>query len=48
MGTPLEALCGAMFVPERDPRDKPMCQGCKEVYELYREFNDGLSENVPE
>ena len=43
-GTPLEALCGHVWVPSRDPRDKPLCQPCKEVYDLYREFNDGLSE----
>jgi hypothetical protein len=41
-GTPLEALCGHVWVPSRDPRRLPMCQPCKEVYALYREFNDGL------
>lgn len=41
-GTPLEALCGHVWVPSRDPRNKPLCQACKEVYELYKEFNDGL------
>jgi len=22
----------------------PMCQACKEIYEMYRGFNDGLNE----
>ncbi|MDQ3352085.1 MAG: DUF3039 domain-containing protein, partial [Actinomycetota bacterium] len=35
-GTPLEALCGHVWVPARDPRSLPMCQACKEIYELYR------------
>jgi hypothetical protein len=41
-GTPIEALCGHVWVPSRDPRQLPLCQRCKEIYGLYREFNDGL------
>ena len=41
-GTPLEALCGHVWVPSRDPRQLPLCQACKEVYDVYRMFNDGL------
>ncbi|MEJ5255380.1 MAG: DUF3039 domain-containing protein [Acidimicrobiales bacterium] len=41
-GTPLEALCGHVWVPSRDPRNLPLCTRCKEVYDLYRAFNDGL------
>jgi hypothetical protein len=41
-GTPLEALCGHVWVPGRDPRQLPVCQRCKEIYEVYRNFNDGL------
>ena len=41
-GTPLEALCGHVWVPSRDPKQLPMCQECKSIYELYRSFNDGL------
>jgi hypothetical protein len=41
-GTPVEALCGHVWVPARDPKQLPLCQACKEVYDLYREFNDGL------
>jgi hypothetical protein len=41
-GTPIEALCGHVWVPARDPRQLPLCEKCKGVYELYRAFNDGL------
>lgn len=41
-GFPVEALCGERFVPQRDPKKLPMCQACKEIYELYRAANDGL------
>lgn len=42
MGTPLEALCGHVWVPSRDPRQLPLCQKCKDVYDMYKAFNDGL------
>lgn len=42
-GTPIEALCGHVWVPNRDARQLPVCQKCREIYDLYREFNDGLS-----
>jgi len=41
-GTPVEALCGHVWVPSRDPKQLPLCQKCKEIYETYRAFNDGL------
>ena len=44
-GTPLEALCGHVWIPSRDPKQLPMCQACKEVYEMYRAFNDGLNDS---
>ena len=44
-GTPLEALCGVVFVPQRDPSKLPLCATCKDIYETYRAFNDGLPEN---
>lgn len=44
-GTPVEALCGFVWIPSRDPKTLPMCEECKSIYELYRSFNDGLSEN---
>jgi hypothetical protein len=44
-GTPLTALCGHVWVPSRDPTQLPLCQRCKQIYEMYRAFNDGLNEN---
>ena len=41
-GTPLEALCGHVWVPSRDPKQLPVCQQCKEIYEMFKIFNDGL------
>jgi hypothetical protein len=43
-GTPLEALCGVVFVPQRDPTRLPMCEACKDIYDTYRVFNEGLSD----
>ena len=47
-GTPLEALCGHVWVPSRDPKQLPLCEKCKEIYEVYRMFNDGLNETPNE
>ncbi|CAB4596740.1 unannotated protein [freshwater metagenome] len=47
-GTPIEALCGHVWVPSRDPKQVPMCQKCKDIYETYRMFNDGLGETPNE
>jgi hypothetical protein len=41
-GTPIEALCGYIWVPARDPKQLPVCQACKETYDMYKIFNDGL------
>ena len=41
-GTPLEALCGLVWVPSRDPKQLPLCEECKSIYEMYRMMNDGL------
>jgi hypothetical protein len=43
-GYPVEALCGERFVPQRDPKKLPMCQVCKEIYDLYRATDEGLNE----
>lgn len=43
-GTPVEALCGYVWVPSRDPRQLPPCQRCVDIYELYRALNDGLDD----
>ena len=37
-GTPVEALCGLVFVPTRDPLKLPPCQRCKEAVETIMEF----------
>ena len=47
-GTPLEALCGHVWVPSRDPKQLPLCEKCKSVYEMYKAFNDGLNETPNE
>jgi hypothetical protein len=47
-GTPIEALCGHVWVPSRDPKQVPMCGKCKEIYEMYRVFNDGLGDTPSE
>ena len=41
-GTPVEALCGYVWVPSRDPKQLPICEECKSIYEMYKAFNDGL------
>lgn len=33
MGTPVEAVCGKIFVPSRDPKKFPVCSICKEIVE---------------
>ncbi|MEU5877614.1 DUF3039 domain-containing protein [Spirillospora sp. NPDC047279] len=32
-GTPVVALCGKIWVPNRDPKKFPVCPECKEIYE---------------
>lgn len=32
-GTEVKALCGHVFVPQRDPRSVPACQECIEIFE---------------
>jgi len=34
-----------VWVPARDPRQLPVCQACKEVYDMYKIFNDGLRDS---
>jgi tRNA(Ile2) C34 agmatinyltransferase TiaS len=42
MGTPIEALCGHVWVPSRDPKQLPVCEECKSIYEMYRALNGDL------
>lgn len=44
-GTPIEALCGHVWVPARDPKQLPVCGGCKEIYDMFKIFNDGLRDS---
>ena len=48
MGTPIEALCGYVWVPSKDPKQLPLCEDCKSIYEMYRAFNEGLNERPDE
>ena len=32
-GTPVVALCGKVWVPNRDPQKFPVCPECKEIFE---------------
>lgn len=41
-GTPVEALCGHVWIPSRDPKQLPLCEECKSIYDLYKSFHDGL------
>ena len=45
LGTPVEALCGHVWVPARDPKQLPVCEACKEIYAMYKGFNDGLRDS---
>ncbi len=47
-GTQVEALCGYVWVPSRDPKQLPLCQKCKEVYDMYKAFNNGLNDQPGE
>jgi hypothetical protein len=33
MGNAVEALCGKVWVPSRDPQKFPVCPSCQEIYE---------------
>ncbi len=40
-GTPVVALCGKVWVPNRNPDRFPVCPMCKEIYEGLRDPQDG-------
>lgn len=44
-GTQLEALCGHVWIPSRDPKQLPLCEECKSIYQMYKAFNDGLNDS---
>ncbi len=41
-GTPLEALCGQVFVPSRDPKTLPACERCVEILQEILAMRDEL------
>lgn len=47
-GAPVEALCGAIFVPSRDPKGLPVCQACKDQYDFLLVFRtrDDIRDDV--
>jgi hypothetical protein len=40
-GEPVVALCGKIWVPNRDPQKFPVCPVCKEIYDGLRAPQDG-------
>ena len=44
MGNVLEALCGFKWVPSKDPKNLPVCEDCKAIYEAYKSVNDSLND----
>jgi hypothetical protein len=40
-GTPVIALCGKVWVPNRDPKKYPVCPECKEIFESMASGGDG-------
>lgn len=40
MGTPVIALCGKVWVPNRDPQKFPVCPDCKKIYDGLRPGGD--------
>jgi Protein of unknown function (DUF3039) len=32
-GTPVTALCGKVWIPDRDPKNYPVCGTCKEIFQ---------------
>lgn len=42
-GEPITALCGAVFVPSRDPSRYPVCEPCQEVMQRIRAGRGGAN-----
>lgn len=40
-GEPLEALCGIIFVPHRDPENYPVCQKCQNILKQIQNARKG-------
>lgn len=41
MGNPVVALCGKVWIPNRDPEKFPVCPECKEIYEEMKRNEEG-------
>lgn len=48
MGSEVEALCGHKWIPQDNPAKYPICDACKEIYELHRMMNPWLNERPAE
>ncbi|MBP9054417.1 MAG: DUF3039 domain-containing protein [Ilumatobacteraceae bacterium] len=35
-------------MPSRDPKQLPVCEKCKGIYDMYKAFNDGLRDQPDE
>lgn len=44
-GTPVTALCGHVFVPQRDPKALPTCQACVDIFEEKTGAQDGWEDS---
>lgn len=40
-GTPVTALCGKVWIPNRDPQKFPVCPKCKDMMDLLHSFDSG-------
>ena len=41
LGTPVEALCGHVFTPSKDPKALPICDTCKDIADIRTDGQGG-------
>ena len=41
LGTPVEALCGHVFTPSKDPKQLPICDTCKDIADIRTDGKGG-------
>jgi len=46
MGTPLEALCGHVWVPTKPVKGLPLCEMCKELADAFMNKDEGGVDGV--
>jgi hypothetical protein len=39
--TPVEALCGHVFTPSKDPKQLPVCDTCKDIADIRTDGKGG-------